>query len=156
MSMKHLAYAAGIGAGAALLFSGCAGIKDLHTAMGEAVHADEVTMRQLHIVKNKTTKNEIFRAIGAPGLVFNDKQGETWVYPRIAVRRSDAGFQARGNFATIFPYSPHTISRGGGFAGVGVASGVDAKRSSYKSAGLLIKFNLQGCVRGYEFTATSF
>lgn len=155
--MKKFAFAVCMGVSAMLFFSGCSSIKELNSALGEAANADEISTLGLNIVKNKTTKNEIFNSIGAPGLVFqNDMNGETWVYQRVAVRQTDVGFQAKGNFAAIFPYQPNSLSKGGGIAGVGASSKVGARRSSYKSAGLMIKFNAQGCVNGYEFTATSF
>ena len=123
--MKQFAFVFCAGMTALLLFSGCSGINELNSALGEAAGADEITAPKLNIVKNKTTKSEIFQSIGAPGLVFrNEINGETWVYQRVAVRQT--------------------------------ASKVGARRSSYKTAGLMIKFNEQGCVNAYEFTATSF
>ena len=155
--MKLFVFAIGMGVSSMLLFSGCSSVKELNSALGEAANADEISTFGLNIVKNKTTKNEIFKSIGAPGLVFkNDIHGETRVYQRVAVRQTDVGFQAKGNFAAIFPYQANTLSRGGGIAGVGASSKVGARRSSYKTAGLMIKFNEQGCVNAYEFTATSF
>lgn len=155
--MKRFAFTVCMGLGALLLFSGCSSVKELNSALGEAADADEISTLGLNIVKNKTTKSEIFKSIGAPGLVFkNDLNGETWVYQRVAVRQTDVGFQAKGNFAAIFPYQANSLSRGGGIAGIGASSKVGARRSSYKTAGLLIKFNEQGCVNSYEFTATSF
>ena len=155
--MKQFAFTICMGLGALLLFSGCSSVKELNSALGEAATADEISTLGLNIVKNKTTKSEIFKSIGAPGLVFkNELNGETWVYQRVAVRQTDVGFQAKGNFAAIFPYKANSLSRGGGIAGVGASSKVGARRSSYKTAGLLIKYNEQGCVNSYEFTATSF
>lgn len=155
--MKQFAFVFCAGMTALLLFSGCSGINELNSALGEAAGADEITAPKLNIVKNKTTKSEIFQSIGAPGLVFrNEINGETWVYQRVAVRQTDVGFQARGNFSALFPYQANSLSHGGGIAGVGASSKVGARRSSYKTAGLMIKFNEQGCVNAYEFTATSF
>ncbi len=143
---------------AVLLLSGCSSIKDLNVALGQqATASDDVTITGLNILKNKTSKKEVIDAIGAPGLVFkNDIKGESWVYPRVAVRRDSLGFQASGNLALIFPYKAHTLSRGGGLAGGGASTQVQSDRSSYKTAGLLIKFNKDNCVHSYEFRATSF
>lgn len=103
--MKQFAFVFCAGMTALLLFSGCSGINELNSALGEAAGADEITAPKLNIVKNKTTKSEIFQSIGAPGLVFrNEINGETWVYQRVAVRQTDVGFQARGNFSALFPY----------------------------------------------------
>lgn len=154
MKLFTLVFCVGSGA---LLLSGCSSIKELNSALGEATSADEISTLGLNIVKNKTTKAEIFSSIGAPSLVFrNDLNGDSWVYQRVAVRQTDVGFQAKGNFSALFPYQTNSLSRGGGIAGVGASSKVGARRSSYKTAGLLIKFNEQGCVNAYEFTATSF
>ncbi len=155
--MKHLASALFTGIASVVLFSGCSGIRELNSSLNEAANADEISTFGLSITRNKTTQNEIFKAIGAPGLVFkNEVNGESWVYPRVAVRQTDVGFQARGNFTAIFPYQSHSLSKGGGLAGVGANSKVGARRSTYKTAALMIKFNPNGCVDSYEFTATSF
>lgn len=155
--MKQLTFAICMGVSTMLFISGCSSVKELNSALGETANADGISFFGLNIIKNKTTKAEIFKAIGAPGLVFqNNLNGESWVYQRVAVRQTDVGFQAKGNFAALFPYQPNSLSKGGGIAGVGASSKVGARRSSYKSAGLMIKFNEQGCVNAYEFTATSF
>ena len=143
--------------GSMLLFSGCSSVKELNSARNEAVSVGEISTFGLQIIKNKTTRSEIFKAIGAPGLVFkNEMGGESWVYPRVAVRQSDLDFQVSGNFTAIFPYSPGRITKGGGVAGVNVSSQLGSSKSSYKTAGLLIRFNRLGCVNTYEFTSTSF
>ena len=155
--MKQFAFAICMSFAAMLLLPGCSSVRELNSALGEAANADEISSFGLNIVKNKTTKSEIFKSIGAPELVFkNELNGESWVYPRVAVRQTDVGIQAKGNFAALFPYQANSLSRGGGIAGVGASSKVGAKRSSYKSAGLLIRFNENGCINSYEFTATSF
>lgn len=155
--MKSSIFIVGMGFLSLLLLSGCSSVRELNSAMNEATSVGEITTLGLQIVKNKTTKSEVFKSIGAPGLVFkNEHDGESWVYPRVAVRRSDLDFQAKGNFAAVFPYSASTLSKGGGVAGVTASSRIGTSKSSYKSAGLLIKFNELGCVNSYEFTATSF
>lgn len=155
--MKFFAFTIATGMSVALFFSGCSSVRELNSALGEATNADEISTLELNIIKNKTTKSEIFKLIGAPGLVFkNELKGETWVYQRVAVRQTDVGFQAKGNFSALFPYQANSLSRGGGIAGVGASSKVGSSRSSYKTAGLMIRFNELGCVNSYEFTATSF
>ena len=95
--MKQFAFVFCAGMTALLLFSGCSGINELNSALGEAAGADEITAPKLNIVKNKTTKSEIFQSIGAPGLVFrNEINGETWVYHRHNVWNAQfPGLQAR-------------------------------------------------------------
>lgn len=146
-----------MGLASLLLFTGCSSVKELNSARNEAVSVGEISTFGLQIIKNKTTRSEIFKAIGAPGLVFkNEIGGESWVYPRVAVRQSELDFRVSGNFTAIFPYSPGTITKGGGIAGVNLSSQIGSSKSSYKTAGLLIRFNRLGCVNTYEFTATSF
>ena len=155
--MKPFIFITCLGSCTLLLFSGCSSVKELNSAMSEATSVGEISTFGLQIVKNKTTKSEVFASIGAPGLVFKNEQGgESWVYPRVAVRQSDLDLQANGNFAAVFPYSSGSLSRGGGIAGVNASSKIGSRKSSYKTAGLLIKFNKLGCVNSYEFTATSF
>ncbi len=143
---------------AVLLLTGCSSIKDLNVALGQqATSSDDVIISGLNILKYKTTKKEVIEAIGAPGMVFkNDIKGESWVYPRVAVRQDSVGFQVSANLTLAFPYKKHTLSRGGGLAGGGAGTQVQSNRSSYKTAGLVIKFNKDNCVHSYEFRATSF
>lgn len=115
---------------------GCSSIKELNSAIGEAASVDDISTFGLRIIKNKTTQSEIFKAIGAPGLVFdNHIHGKSWVYPRIAVRKTSLGFQASGNFTAVFPYSGSVLEHGGGVAGAKVSSVLDSDKSSYKTAG---------------------
>lgn len=155
--MKRSAFTVCMGFAAMLLVAGCSGARELSSSLGDASGLDGVTAGSLKVVKNKTTQNEVMAALGAPSLVFkNDIGGESWVYQRIAVRQSNVGFAASANFEAIFPYKADTKGHGGGFAGVGAAAALDSNRSTYKSAGLLINYNAEGCVNNYEFTATSF
>ncbi len=155
--MKSFAFIICMAVPLMLVLSGCSGVKELHSAMNDAAAVGEISTSGLQIVRNKTTKSEVFKAIGAPGLVFkNELNGESWVYPRVAVRQSELGFQMKGNFSAFFPYSGGSLAKGGGVAGVGASSEIGSNKSSYKSAGLLIRFNKLGCVNSYEFTATSF
>ncbi|MDR0932974.1 MAG: hypothetical protein LBM70_08170 [Victivallales bacterium] len=155
--MKMFLFISSLGLTTLLFSSGCASVKELNSAMNDAASIGEISSSGLRIVKNKTTKKEVFGSIGAPGLVFkNDISGESWVYPRVAVRQSNLDFQASGNFSAIFPYSAGSLSKGGGVAGVNASSRLGSSKSSYKSAGLLIEFNELGCVNNYKFTATSF
>ncbi len=155
--MKYFAMIVSVFAGV-LLLAGCSSIKDLNVALGQqAANGDEVSFAGLNILKNKTTKKEVANAIGAPALVFkNNIGGDSWVYSRVAVRRNSVGIQAKANLAAIFPYQAHSLSHGGGIAGVGGSGNIQADNSSYKTAGLVVKFNKDGCVHSYEFTATSF
>lgn len=140
-----------------LIFSGCSGVRELNSSMNEAAAVGEISQFGLRIVRNKTTRSEVFASIGAPSLVFRNEQGgESWVYQKVALRKSDLAFSARGNFAVVFPYDTSSFSKGGGIAGVKSSSALASSKSSYKTAGLLIKFNRKGCVSSYEFTATSF
>ncbi len=141
-----------------LLVTGCSSIKDLNVALNQnSVITENYSSAGLNILRNKTTKNEISEAIGAPGLVFkNEIQGESWVYPRVAVRQDSAGYNASANLALVFPFKSHTLSHGGGLAGVGGNAAGQYDKTSYKTAGLLIKFDKKGVVHSYEFRATSF
>ena len=154
--MKHLVFSIIMGAASLLLLSGCSGIKELNSAMADTTLSDNINANDIKVVRNKTTKAEVMRVIGAPNLVFKDDGVETWVYQRVAVRQSDVGFQVQAHFAAYFPYKNHSLRRGAGVAGVGAAGSVGANRSSYKSASLVMRFNENGCVNSYEFTATSF
>lgn len=154
--MKKFIAAAIVGGGLALFSVGCSNIHELNKALGEASTADEISTVGLNIVQNKTTQNDVVAAIGAPSMVFNDANGTTWVYSRVAVRDTGSSGNLSANFTALFPYAPHRRSRGGGLAGVGGSAAVASQRSSYKTAALMIHFNAQGCVSSYEFTATSF
>ncbi len=155
--MKHFAVKLGVICGAVLFFTGCAGMKELSASIGESANFDEVSACGLTIIRNKTTQNEVMSSIGAPSLVCkNDIGGETWIYQRVAVRSSDTGFGARVGVEFFFPFSASTFQDGAGLAGASVSSSVDSSRSSYKTSGLLIKFNSKGCVNHYEITGTSF
>ena len=154
--MKKMFVVAAVAACAALVAAGCSNIKELNKALGEASTADEVSTMGLQIVQNKTTKAEVIQNIGAPSMTFNDAKGEAWVYSRVAVRRNQSSGNLTANFAAIFPYKGHSLSHGGGIAGVGGNASVASQNSSYKTAALVIYFNKHGCVSHYEFTATSF
>ena len=154
--MKHLVFSICMGIASMLIFSGCAGMKELNSAMADTSLSDNVSASNIRITKNKTTKNEVLSVIGAPSLVFKENGLDVWVYQRIAVRQSDAGFSTQGHFSAMFPFKAYTLSRGMGVAGVGASADLSANRSSYKSASLIMKFNKNGCVHSYEFTATSF
>ena len=154
--MKHIVFSICMGLASMLIFTGCSGIKELNSAMADATLSDSVSANDIKIIRNKTTKNEVMNVIGAPSLVFKENGLDIWVYQRIAVRQSDAGFRTQGHFSAVFPYKAHTLSRGLGVAGVGASAAVSSNRASYKSAGLVMKFNKNGCVHSYEFTATSF
>ena len=141
----------------AMAVSGCVSSKDISEKMNKAAEVEGVKANDLRIIRNKTTANEVLEAIGAPSLVFkNADKTETWVYSRIGVRRTSAGFIAKGNFAALFPYEAHSLSKGGGLAGVNADAQLARSRSSYKSAALLINYNSNGCVNTFEFTTTSF
>jgi len=155
--MKKTALFAGCMAIAMTFVTGCSGVHELQAALGEATSADEISTLGLKVTKGKTTKSEVFKAIGAPSDVMTNADGsESWLYNRVAARQTDFGWQIAGDFMAIFPYSPSTRSYGGGFAGVGVASSIKTNKTSYKTATLVITYNNQGCVDNYEFTATSF
>ena len=140
--------------GVALLSAGCSNIHELNKALGEASHADEIG--GVSIVPNKTTQREVVAAIGAPSMVFDEENGSTWVYSRVAVRNTGSGGRLAANFTAFFPYKAHQINHGGGLTGVGTSAEVSSQRSSYKSAALMIHFNADGCAVNYEYTATSF
>ena len=154
--MKRMFSAAVAGLCAALLITGCSDIKELNKALGEASTLDEVSSLGLRIVQNKTTQNEVLKAIGAPSMSFDSDKGSTWVYTRVAVRSNQSSADASIGFDAFFPYKAHTFSRGGGVAGVHGSASTASQRSSYKTAALTINFNAQGCVTNYEFSATSF
>ena len=155
--MKTFFFTICAGISAVFFFSGCSNIRELNSSMNEAAAVGEISEYGLRIVRNKTTRSEVFNSIGAPSLIFkNEKGGESWVYSRVALRKSDLEFTASGNFAVIFPYDTTNINKGGGIAGVKAGSGLSTSKSTYKTAGLLIQFNRKGCVSSYEFTATSF
>lgn len=155
--MKRFMIAASAGVCAVLLVSGCSNIKELNKALGDASALDEVSTLGLHIVQNKTTQEEVVQSIGAPSMTFaNQDGGSTWVYSRVAVRNHQASGNLSANITAIFPYKPHTWSRGGGLAGGGASASVASQSASYKTAALMIHFNPEGCVSNYEFTATSF
>ncbi len=155
--MKRFAIVFGMACAAVLFSAGCGGIKDLDKAVNEVSVPDEISSAGIELIRNKTTRDEVLNAIGAPTLVCkNELNGESWVYTKVAVRDCDTGFRMRANFVAAFPYQSHSLSRGGGLAGVGAGAEVGSNRSSYKTAGLTIKFNAKGRVNSYEFTATSF
>ncbi len=151
--MKKFSFAVGIGFCAVLLLSGCSSAL-WSNPISDAVNAGETS--ELNIVKNKTSKADVFKAIGAPSLVFQGPKGETWVYQRIAVNQNNAGVSGSANVALVFPYKEESLRSGGGLVGGGASASVGASNTSYKTAGLMIRFNEQGCVNSYEFTATSF
>ncbi len=149
--MKKIYVYASLLLSAMFIFTGCSSV-DVDDQV-----SDEMKVFGIEIIRNKTTKSEVLAAIGAPGMVFESSEsGDSWVYPRIAVRSTNFGFRAGGNFAALFPYTSGSFSKGGGVAGA--RASVDTKNSSstYMTAGLRINFNKQGCVIGYEFSATSF
>ena len=156
--MKKMIAAAVVGLCSTLLISGCSNIKELNKALGEASHADEISTQGfgLRITKNKTTKKDVLRIIGAPSMSFETKNGSTWVYTRVAVRNTQSEGKLSANFAAAFPYQHGSLQRGGGAAGVGGSASVASSRASYKTAALTINFNKSGCVMNYEYTATSF
>ena len=154
--MKKMIATAVVGMCSALLVSGCTNIKELNKALGEASHADEISTLGLRIRQNKTTQKDVIENIGAPSMTFENENGSTWVYTRVAVRDTQSAGRLSGNFAAFFPYKPETWSRGGGLAGAGASASVASQRSSYKTASLTINFNKSGCVVNYEYTATSF
>jgi len=155
--MKRTVFTLGAVLAAVLFTTGCSGFNELSSAISDATNADATVTSGLNITKNKTTKSEIFKSIGAPGHVFNHEDGtSTWVYNRVAVRKTKLGFQTTGTFAALFPYATSTFSKGGGFTGVGATADLKQDKSAYKTAALMINFNDQGCVDTYEFQATSF
>ena len=154
--MRKFTAAAIFGVGVALLSAGCSNIHELNKALGEASNADEVSTIGLNIVPNKTTQKEVVASIGAPSMVFDEENGSTWVYSRVAVRNTGSGGKLAANFTAFFPYKAHQLNHGGGLTGVGASASVASERSSYKTAALMIHFNGEGCAVNYEFTATSF
>ena len=154
--MKHLVFSICMALASMLILTGCAGMKELNSAMLDTSLSDNVSANDIKIIKNKTTKNEVMSVIGAPSLVFKENGLDVWVYQRIAVRQSEAGFRTQGHFSAVFPFKGYTLSKGLGVAGVGASANIGANRSSYKSASLVMTFNQKGCVNSYEFTATSF
>ncbi len=154
--MKRMLSAAVAGLCAALLITGCSDIKELNKALGDASSLDEVSTLGLRIVQNKTTQNDVLKSIGAPSMTFDNGEGTTWVYTRVAVRNNHSSADASIGFDAFFPYKSNSFSRGGGIAGVHGSAATASQRSSYKTAALTINFNAQGCVTNYEFSATSF
>ena len=154
--MKKMFSAAVAGLCAALLITGCSDIKELNKALGEASTLDEVSTLGLRIVQNKTTQNEVLKSIGAPSMTFDNGEGTTWVYTRVAVRSNQSSANLSVGFDAFFPYKAHSFSRGGGIAGVHGSAATASQRASYKTASLTINFNAKGCVTNYEFSATSF
>jgi len=155
--MKKAVLFAGCMVAAMTFVTGCSGIHELQAALGEATSADEVSTLGLKITKNKTTREDVLKTVGAPTDILKNANGtETWTYNRVAVRQTNFGWQIAGDFMAIFPYTTSGRSYGGGLAGVGVASSIKTNKSSYKTAALLVNFNVNGCVDSYEFMATSF
>ena len=154
--MKKMLSAAVAGLCAALLITGCSDIKELNKALGDASSLDEVSTLGLRIVQNKTTQNDVLKSIGAPSMTFDNGEGSTWVYTRVAVRTNQSSANASVGFDAFFPYKSNSFSRGGGIAGVHAGAETASQRASYKTAALTINFNAQGCVTNYEFSATSF
>lgn len=154
--MKKLFSTAVAALSAALLITGCSDIKELNKALGEASSLDEVSTLGLRIVQNKTTQNDVLKSIGAPSLTFDNGDGSTWIYTKVAVRNNQSNANASIGFDAFFPYKANSFSRGGGVAGVHGGAATASQRSSYKTAALTINFNSQGCVTNYEFSATSF
>ena len=154
--MKRMFSTAVAGLCAALLITGCSDIKELNKALGEASTVSEISTLGLHIVQNKTTQNDVLKSIGAPSMSFDNGEGSTWVYTRVAVRNNQSNANASIGFDAFFPYKAYSLSRGGGIAGVHGSAATATQRSSYKTAALTINFNAQGCVTNYEFSATSF
>ena len=154
--MKKLLVAATAGIFSTLLMSGCANIKEMNKALGEATTPEGVSTTGLSITQGKTTQEDVLKTIGAPSMTFATADGTTWVYSRVAVRNNGADGSIAANFTAIFPYQANTRSKGGGIAGAGVEAAVSSRSSSYKTAGLLINFDENGCVVNYEYTATSF
>ena len=154
--MKKLFSTAVAALSAALLITGCSDIKELNKALGEASTLDEVSTLGLRIVQNKTTQNEVLKSIGAPSMSFDNGEGSTWIYTKVAVRSNQSSANASLGFDVFFPYKANSFSRGGGVAGAHGGAATASQRSSYKTAALTINFNAQGCVTNYEFSATSF
>ena len=154
--MKRMLSVAVAGLCAALLITGCSDIKELNKALGDASSLDEVSTLGLRITQNKTTQNEVLKSIGAPSMTFDNGDGSTWVYTRVAVRSNHSSADASIGFDAFFPYKAESFSRGGGIAGVHGSAATASQRASYKTASLTINFNAQGCVTNYEFSATSF
>ena len=154
--MKRMLSAAVASLCAALLITGCSDIKELNKALGDASSLDEVSTLGLRIVQNKTTQNDVLKSIGAPSMTFDNGEGTTWVYTRVAVRSNQSSANLSVGFDAFFPYKAESFSRGGGIAGVNAGAATASQRASYKTAALTINFNAQGCVTNYEFSATSF
>ena len=73
--MKSFAFIICMAVPLMLALSGCSGVKELHSAMNDAAAVGEISTSGLQIVRNKTTKSEVFKAIGAPGLVLSACRG---------------------------------------------------------------------------------
>ena len=101
---------------AALLITGCSDIKELNKALGEASTLSEVSTLGLRIVQNKTTQNDVLKSIGAPSMSFDNGEGSTWVYTKVAVRSNRSDANASIGFDAFFPYKANSFSRGGGVA----------------------------------------
>ena len=113
----------------------------------------------------KTTRLEIFKALGAPNVVAMESgKGEVWTYDQIKVRRTAQGYGAGAYFMTGFAFGSGLDPRrghlspghGAGAAGVAANGSIGTDTTSVLTATLVIRFDANDKVESYKMLVTSF
>ena len=113
----------------------------------------------------KTTRLEIFKALGAPNVVAMESgKGEVWTYDQIKVRRTAQGYGAGAYFLTGFAFGDGFDPRratlnpghGVGAAGVSASGNIGTDTTSVLTATLIIRFDTSDKVQSYKMLVTSF
>ena len=116
----------------------------------------------------KTTRLEIFKALGAPNVIAMDSaNGEIWTYDQMKVRRTSQGYNAGAYFLTLFAFSDDVAytgrnnnipypGRGAGEAGVSANGRVGTSTTSVSTATLVVRFDANDKVKSYNMLVTSF
>ena len=117
------------------------------------------------VKKGKTTRLEVFKALGAPNVIAMDSdKGEVWTYDQMKVRRTAQGYGAGAFFLTGFAFDDDIrISRnnsnpghGAGEAGVSASGSLGTDTTSIHTATLVIRFDAADRVQSYKMLVTSF
>lgn len=115
------------------------------------------------VKKGKTTRLEVFKALGAPNVIAMDSDNnEIWTYDQMKVRRTSQGYGAGAFFLTAFAFDNDINLRNGnpghgaGGAGVSADGKVGTDTTSIQTATLVIRFDAADRVQSYKMLVTSF
>jgi len=117
---------------------------------------------KMTVTEGKTTRAEIFRALGAPNVMaLESGKGEIWTYDQIKVRKTKAGYGAGAFFNTLFGFpevhrSTKDIGNGAGQAGVETTANISTNTTSILTATLVVRFKTDDTVDSYKMLITSF